>query len=111
MITSADISSIDTSYFEIVDVKDFTLIIRSRNTGHFWALLERMANGHRTFLISHKHHETDPYHFQKIRGSADGRINAAIEYIMHHDKDYISRLREKKLKRERGRLERLERRK
>jgi hypothetical protein len=109
MITSADISSIDTSYFEIVGVKDYTLTFRSANTGHYWALLERMANGHRTFLISHRHHEKDPYHFQKIRGSADGGINAAIEYIMHHDEDYISRLREKELRRERGRLERLER--
>ena len=109
MITSADISSIDTSYFEIVEVKDYTLTFRSANTGHYWALLERMANGHRTFLISHRHHEKDPYHFQKIRGSADGGSNAAIEYIMHHDEDYISRLREKELRRERGRLERLER--
>ena len=111
MITSADISSIDTSYFEIVEVKDYTLTFRSANTGHYWALLERMANGHRTFLISHRHHEKDPYHFQKIRGSADGGINAAIEYIMHHDEDYISRLREKELRRERLRLERLERQK
>ena len=108
MITIADISLIDTSYFEIVEVKDYTLTLRSKNTGHDRALLERIANGHRTFLISHRHHEKDPYHFQKIRGSADGGIHAAIEYIMHHDEDYISRLREKELRRKRWRLERLE---
>ena len=111
MITSADISSIDTSYFEIAEVKDYTLTLRSKNTGHYWALLERIANGHRTFLISHRHHEKDSYHFQNIRGNADGSIHAAIEYIMHHDEDYISRLREKELRRERLRLERLERKK
>jgi len=111
MITSADISSIDTSYFEITEVKDYTLTLRSKNTGHYWALLERIANGHRTFLISHRHHEKDSYHFQNIRGNADGSIHAAIEYIMHHDEDYISRLREKELRRERLRLERLERQK
>ena len=79
MITQTDLDNIDTSYFQIIEVKPYTLTLRSRNTGHYWALQERIANGCRTFLISHRHHEKDPYHFQNIRGSADGGVGAAVE--------------------------------
>jgi len=108
MITTTDLDRIDTSYFQIIEVKEYTLVLRSRNTGHYWSLLERIANGCRTFVISHKHHDRDPYHFQVIRGSADGGIGAAVEYIMHHDEEHLCRLREKEIRRERGRERRLE---
>jgi hypothetical protein len=51
MIEPVDIRSIDTEYFYIIEAKGYLVVLHSRVTGHDWTLLERMANGHRTFLI------------------------------------------------------------
>lgn len=81
MIERDDIIKIDRSYFEIVEIKDFVIVIRSRNTGHYWCLQEQMPNNSRSFLISHKHHQSNPYHRQKNRPT----VEACCEYIRSHD--------------------------
>ena len=65
MIDQVDIDFIDENHFEIIGKKPYTLVIRSRSTGHYWSLLEQVYNGHRTFQICHKHKEAEPYHPQK----------------------------------------------
>ena len=89
MITLKEIESIDTQYFNIIEVSAFFIVLQSRNTGHYWHLLRREPNNHISFFISHKHHISDPYHPQACRGS----IKACCVYIKEHDKYHISRKR------------------
>lgn len=95
MINQEDIIEIDREYFEIIGKKDFVLVLRSRNTGHYWSLLEQVYNGHRTFQICHKHKEAEPYHPQKNRPS----IVSCCEYIRSHDAFYQEKEKRKKERR------------
>lgn len=97
MIEPVDLESIDTEYFDIIEVEDYLLVLRSRTAGHDWALLEREANGHRTFQISHRHGEGKPYHVQKSRPS----VEACCDYIKNHDAFHLERERQKKERRQR----------
>lgn len=91
MIEFSDITAIDTDYFEIVEIREFFIVLHSRNTDHDWHILEREANGHRTFLISHRHNRTSPYHIQKSKPS----IEACCEYIIDHDDFHLKRSKKK----------------
>ena len=99
MIGQADIIEIDRSYFEIVEKRDFVLVLRSLSTGHYWCLLEQIYNGCRTFQILHKHKEAEPYHPQKNRPS----VLACCDYIKSHDAFHLERERKKKDRRRAGR--------
>ena len=95
MLRNTDIRLIDTDYFDIIEVKAYSLVIRSRNTGHEWYLLEQECNGHRTFQIRHRHHGTDPCHPQKNRPT----IESCCKYIMDHDAFHRERTRKKEQRR------------
>lgn len=92
MIGQEELDLIDTNYFEITDVRAYTVTLHSRNTNHDWHLLERFANGHRSFLISHRHNAYDPYHPQKSRPT----IEACCDYIRDHDSFQLKRTKKKK---------------
>lgn len=92
MITNADISVIDRGYFDIIETRGYFIVLRSKNTGHYWYLLEQEANDHRTFQIKHRHNKTEPYHLQKNKSS----IAACCEYIKDHDTFHLERARKKK---------------
>ena len=49
MITKNDLAAIDTYYFDVIGVKEYSIELRSKNTGHYWYLLERVYNGQRSF--------------------------------------------------------------
>ena len=91
MIERTDLQAINTEYFDIVGLKEYSLVLRSKNTGHYWYLLEQEYNSCRTFLIHHKHHAADAYHPQKNRPT----IEACCEYIMSHDVLHLERTRRK----------------
>lgn len=95
MIDRIDIEAIDKEYFEITGKKEYTLVLRSRNTGHHWCLLEQVYNGRRFFKISHRHHPSDPFHRQKSRPS----IESCCEYIRSHDAYHLERERKKEERR------------
>ena len=99
MIDSIDISAVDVGYFETIEIKEYTIVIRSLSTGHYWCLLEQIYNGCRTFQILHKHKEAEPYHPQKNRPS----VLACCAYIQSHDAYYLERERKKKERRMRRR--------
>lgn len=103
MLTADVLSVIDSNYFQIVDANEARIVIRSLSTGHYWCLLERIANGSRSFQIQHRHGNRGPYHIQTYRPS----IEACCAYIMDHDVFHIEREMAKREKRERS----LERRK
>ena len=81
MIEPADIEAIDKQYFEIIRMNSYYVTLRSRNTRHEWHLLERIANGHRTFVISHRHKASEPFHLQRNRTT----IKDCCAYIKSHD--------------------------
>lgn len=101
MIDQTDIDSINKKYFEIIEKKDYTVVIRSRNTGHYWCLVEQEYNSHRFFQISHRHHSSGPFHLQKSRSS----IEQCCEYIQSHDLYHMERERKKNERRMRRRVE------
>lgn len=92
MIKPIDLETIDTEYFDIIETKGYLVVLHSRATGHDWALLEREANRHRTFMISHRHSAGMPYHTQTNRAS----IAACCDYIKAHDTFHFERERQKK---------------
>lgn len=81
MFANKDVGSIDVNYFRIVTTSPFALTLQSKNTGHFWHLVYREANGHETCSVYHKHKETDSWHTQW--GSKT--LPRAIEAIKEHD--------------------------
>ena len=95
MIEIEEIQEIDEQYFLILARNPYCILLRSRNTGHYWHLLERLANGHRTFVISHRHNGTGPYHLQTSRPT----VAECCIYIMQHDAFHIERERRKKERR------------
>ena len=96
MLERTDLLAIDKDYFDFIEAKDYSLVLRSRNTGHYWYLLEQEYNGSRSFLIHHKHNASKPYHPQKNRPS----IEACCEYIMSHDAFHLDRARKKERRRQ-----------
>ena len=96
MIDKTDIDGIDTEYFDIIGKKEFGIVLQSRNTGHYWYLLEQVYNNCRTFQISHKHHATDAFHLQKNRPT----IEDCCEYIKNHDEYHLKKLEKKEERRQ-----------
>ena len=95
MIKNTDLNNVKVGYFHIIEVKEYSLVLRSKNTGHYWYLLEQEANGHRTFKISHKHNLSDPYHVQRSKPTIDD----CCEYIMSHDAFHLERIKKQKERR------------
>lgn len=91
MIDHNDIENIDTSYFDIIEIKDYGIALRSHITGHYWYLLEQEYNECRTFQIQHRHHASDPYHLQKNRPT----IEACCDYIKSHDAYHLEKMKKK----------------
>lgn len=95
MIESIDLVAIDSHYFEIIGTSDYYVTLRSMNTRHEWHLLERIANGHRIFVISHRHRPSEPYHMQLTMPS----VEACCTYIKDHDGYHLEKIRKKKERR------------
>lgn len=91
MIDNNDIASIDTEYFDIKEKRAYSLVLQSRNTGHYWYLLERIYNGKQSFSIYYKHNVGNAYHPQKSRPS----ISACCECIKEHDALHLERVKKK----------------
>lgn len=92
MIEPTDLADIDPNYFDIIEVKEYLIVLHSKNTGHDWCLLEREANGHRSFMISHRHDQSKPYHLHKSKPG----VIACCEYIKDHDRFHLEREQKKK---------------
>lgn len=95
MIDSTDMESIDKEHFKIVEKKEYTIVLRSKNTGHYWCLLEQEYNNHRTFRISHRHKESAPYHFQRNKPT----VAECCDYIKNHDVFQLAKEHEKEERR------------
>lgn len=90
-ISKKELSAVDAMYFDVVEATPFYILLCSKNTGHYWHLLECDMNGHTSYRIYHKHKAQDSFHAQTSRPS----IEAACRYIQGHDAFHIWRKKKK----------------
>ena len=82
MFDARDFECLDPNYFQIINVNDYDVTVRSRNTGHYWYLHNPEYSEQGTVIIFHKHKASHPYH-------QHGRANTlwqAVRSIRGHDK-------------------------
>ena len=101
MIGPADLAAIDRDYFNILSAGGYDITLQSRPTGHCWHLLERVSNGYRSFVISHRHGDSGPYHPQKTKPKPS--VEACCDYIKGHDAYQAQRDRAKEQRRQENR--------
>mgnify|MGYP003290040705 CR=1 FL=1 len=87
MITRKDYLSIDQKYFAVQSITGYIAVLRSRNTGHFWAIHWQDANGHDSYWVEHKHHKKDLYHRQT--GWYPKNFEMALQMIQEHDQFHL----------------------
>lgn len=81
MITKTELNSIDTQYFNILQMGCFAIYVQSKNTKHFWAIHLEEYPTFRHFKIYHKHNSRDEYHRHRDARS----LSVVIEQIKSHD--------------------------
>lgn len=78
MYSATDLSIINSTYFNIIDLRINHCEIESRNTHHCWKIIPTPDNH---FVLYHKHHQADPYHQQTVCMS----IQDCLLDIANHD--------------------------
>ena len=73
--------NIDSHYFEIIGCTGFCVTIRSRNTGHYWHIVNADGRNYRSCKIYHRHKSQGEYH---LHGHA-GTLAKCIADIKSHD--------------------------
>ncbi|MCM1432313.1 MAG: hypothetical protein NC125_12925 [Muribaculaceae bacterium] len=81
MITTEEIGLIDRKYFEVLQAGGFDICLQSKNTKHYWYIVEDVFPHFRHFKIYHKHNYGDAYHRHKDKPTLD----EVIVEIMSHD--------------------------
>ena len=59
MITKEEIKELEGNYFEVLQAGAFAITLKSKNTGHYWHLLEREYPSCRQFAFYPKHNVSD----------------------------------------------------
>ncbi|MGF7145025.1 hypothetical protein HNQ56_003458 [Anaerotaenia torta] len=81
MITKTEFKSIDTQYFNVLQMGCYSIYVQSKNTKHYWGIHVEEYPTFRHFRIYHKHNNHDQYHRHKDARS----LSVAIEHIKSHD--------------------------
>lgn len=81
MISKDELKFIDTQYFEVIQMGCYNIYIQSKNTKHFWGILEEKYPTFRHFQIYHKHRNHNEYH----RHSDAKNLAMALKHIKEHD--------------------------
>ena len=71
------ITAVDKKYFDVIRASDQDVIVRSKNTGHWWLL--RCSD--ECCVLFHKYKKKDQFHLQMIAPS----FRQAVRYIKNHD--------------------------
>ncbi len=65
MFTFKDFQKIDTNYFTVLEQTAYNIILKSKNTGHTWALQDKSLDSTtRSLIVLHKHNDMDSFHVQ-----------------------------------------------
>ena len=81
MISKKELNSIDEHYFNVIHKGCYAIYLQSKNTKHFWGIIEEKYPTFRHFQIYHKHNHNDEYHRHRDRSN----LNKAITSIKEHD--------------------------
>jgi hypothetical protein len=81
MITKTELKSVDTQYFDVLQMGCFAIFVQSKNTKHFWTIQVEEYPTFRHFKIYHKHNSHNEYH----RHNDARSLTMAIEHIKSHD--------------------------
>lgn len=89
--------NIDSNHFAIIKRNCYVVTIRSRNTGHYWHIVNSdEVNCQRTCHVYHKHKAEDQYHYHGCHRT----LESCLKSIYCHDA-FV--LRNKKSNKKRGR--------
>jgi hypothetical protein len=72
---------IDSDYFEVIGASIFCVTLRSKNTGHYWHIVNADGRNYRSCNIYHRHHSEGPYHLHGHKGT----LSKCIDDIKAHD--------------------------
>lgn len=98
MFEAKDFKKIDMKYFEIVSKTSYHIIIRSKNTKHYWDIAYVAVTIDRPQIaIFHKHKAEDAFHRQKNFNPRS--VEDAQALIKDHDIFHLKREKEKRIKR------------
>lgn len=81
MISKTELESIDIEYFHVLQMGCYAIYIQSKNTKHFWGIIEETYPTFRHFQIYHKHNNHNEYHRHRDANNLD----TAVKHIMDHD--------------------------
>lgn len=82
MFKNKELNSIDKSYFNIIQLSLHTVTIQSKNTKHFWHILQQEYPTFSSCIIYHRHNEYYSYH---LHGHAPTLKRALIDIQKHDD--------------------------
>ena len=86
MLQVLDLHIIDHSYFNIIQTNAFTITLQSKNTGHYWHILEQDYSTFKSYLIYHRHSANHSYH----KHGHGKNLPQIINDIQAHDKFQLS---------------------
>ena len=89
MKLNTDITIVDDPYFEIIRKSDYSVEVRSVNSGDFWKIT-RSNYGY--FILRHRHPRDKGYHYQTALATfSDCILEIALhdEYMLRKRKYYV----------------------
>lgn len=81
MFTREELDTINTKYFQILQLGGYAVTLKSRYTGHCWHIVSQDYVGQTGCQIFHTHKQGIPYH---EHGRANS-LKTAIKKIKNHD--------------------------
>ncbi len=87
MFTELEREMLTLSYFRVVSDSESLFEIQSTNTGHFWGVLplEKKNRSEIEFMLLHKYHVDDTYHYQSTFAGPSAMLDLILEIIGHDD--------------------------
>lgn len=81
MISQEELQMIDNQYFNVIQKSCFIISLQSKNTKHYWNIVEEEFPHFRHFKVYHKHNQSDEFHRHRDRGN----LSLVLQDIIDHD--------------------------
>ena len=91
MYCQKDFNKIDCTYFEVIQLTGYHILLKSKNTKHIWDIyIKETYSGKSSIVVMHKHNEADPFHEQW--NMHPKTVREAQWLIKDHDRWYLTNL-------------------
>ncbi len=81
MISKKERLMFDAAYFNILLNNGFAISVQSKNTKHYWHIIEEEFDSFRHFKLYHKHNRLDEFHRHRDKKN----MAAVVDEIKSHD--------------------------